>query len=102
RAGLEGGAGGRGWRAGPSAGRAGRRRACRSPAPPRLVRPAQPLLNGATSGLVLEDSPAGFGEQAHPCILIRSGCQKLNLDPVFGSVFGQVFGFWSGMKLPSL
>ncbi len=63
---------------------------------------AQPPLNGATSGLVLEYRPAGLGYQIHTCIVVRSGCQKKNGDPVFGFVFGQVLEFWSGMKVPSL
>src|SRR5438270_6043048 len=70
--------------------------------PSRSVPPgAQPPLNGATSGLVLEYSPAGLGYQTHTCIVVRSGCQKKNGDPVLGLVFGQVLEFSSGMNVPS-
>src|SRR6516225_1059667 len=69
---------------------------------PRSGPLVHPPLNGETSGLVLEYRPAGFGYQIHTCIVVRSGCQKLNGDPVFGFVFGQVFEFSSGMKVPSL
>src|SRR5215467_12237522 len=75
-------------------------RRCGRPPAVRAVR--QPPLNGETSGLVLEYRPAGFGYQIHTCIVVRSGCQKLNGEPVFGFVFGQVFEFSSGMKVPSL
>src|SRR5436309_3207931 len=70
--------------------------------PSRAGRLVQPSLNGATSGLVLEYRPAGLGYQIHTCIVVRSGCQKLNLDPVPGLVLGQVVEFWSGMNVPSL
>lgn len=59
-------------------------------------------MNGATSGFVLEYKPAGFGYQIQTCIVVRSGCQKLNWDPVLGFVFLQVFEFSSAMKVPSL
>src|SRR5215472_10883219 len=62
----------------------------------------QPPLNGDTSGLVLEYRPAGLGYQIHTCIVVRSGCQKVNGDPVFGFVLAQVFWFSSGMNVPSL
>ena len=52
--------------------------AVRSPSPAGRV--VQPPLNGATSGLVLEYRPAGLGYQIHTCMVVRSGCQKLNLD----------------------
>jgi len=48
--------------------------------PSRVGPLVQPPLNGATSGLVLEYRPAGLGYQIHTCIVVRSGCQKLNLD----------------------
>src|SRR6266567_2146491 len=71
--------------------------------PPVLPAPGvQSLLKGATSGFVLEYRPAGLGYQSHTCIVIRSGCQKVNLAPVFGFAAGQVLAFLSGMKVPSL
>lgn len=45
--------------------------------------------------------PAGLGYQTHTCIVVRSGCQKLNGDPVLGLVCGQVFAFLCGMNVPS-
>jgi hypothetical protein len=74
---------------------------------PRVHRPGvrrlvQPSLNGAISGLVLEYRPAGLGYQIHTCMVVRSGCQKLNVDPVLGLVFWQVLEFSSGMNVPSL
>jgi hypothetical protein len=59
-------------------------------------------LNGATSGFVLEYSPARLGYQVQTCMVIRSGCQKLNFAPVCGAFFGHVLAFLSGTKVPSL
>ena len=51
--------------------------------------------------MVLENRPAGFGYQTHTCIVIRSGCQKVNFAPVRGALLGHVFWFWSGINVPS-
>ncbi len=51
---------------------------------------------------MLEYSPEGFGYQIHTCIVIRSGCQKVNTAPVFGFFFGQVEELRSGTNVPSL
>src|SRR5215467_8294803 len=71
--------------------------------PARAIRmpPNQPELNGATSGFMPENRPAGFGYQTHTCIVIRSGCQNVNLAPLRGALAGHEFAFLSGMNVPS-
>src|SRR5262249_22126672 len=63
---------------------------------------AYPPLNGEMRGFVPEYRPAGFGYQIQTCSVKRSGCQKLNGDPVSGLVGGQLFGSCSRMNVPSL
>src|SRR5215472_16724288 len=71
--------------------------------PPFCSQPnGQPPLKGVTSGFVLEYRPAGLGYQTHACRVNRSGCQKKNLAPLPGAVFGQSFWLGSGTKVPSL
>src|SRR5262249_16445796 len=65
-------------------------------------RGAQPPLNGATSGLVLEYRPAGFGYQTHTCIVTRSGSQNVNAAPLSPALFRPALRSLSAMKVPSL
>ena len=67
---------------------------------PAAIRRTSLLLNGATSGFMLENSPAGFGYQAQRCMVIRTGCQNVNLAPD-AAFFAHVLEFLSGMKVPS-
>ena len=51
---------------------------------------------------MLANSPVGFGYQSQTCIVISSGCQKVNAAPVCGLVFGHASCAAEGTNVPSL
>jgi hypothetical protein len=59
----------------------GRRGAAASPAPRLAEGKSQPWSKNDASGFVLAKRPDGFGYQSQTCIVISSGCQKLNFAP---------------------
>jgi hypothetical protein len=54
------------------------------------------------SGFIPEKTPLGFGYHAQTCIVTRSGCQKLNADPVCGLFVAHYSSLAWNANVPSL
>lgn len=63
---------------------------------------AYPRLKGCISGFMPAKTPSGFGYHAQTCSVTRSGCQKLNADPVFGLVCAHASWLAVNVNVPSL